>query len=442
MLKTVSSFGSSVGSLNYKGAWNASTNSPTLVSGSGTKGDYYVVSVAGTTNLDGINLWSVGDWAVFNGTAWQKVDGGTTESFYAIAVTSLTGYMYANGSNLVTASTTIPVANVSGAVPNTVNVLAGGLLSGGGALTGNVTISLANVPSGNVTGLGTMATQNANAVAITGGTIGNAVLSNANITSVQATFPNSYLTNSSVVLGNTTASLGSTISTINALTLTNVTVSSGNGTFANLSSGNVTITGGTENNVTYTNVTVSSGNATLTKVTANTVVAAGSISGNVSSGAFSYGNLSYSDTGIVASYANNANTYIQIVMQNTSNGSNASSDFALVNDTGTAYGDFGITSSTFSGSGRFYSANVVYLYSGSVDLVVGTLSANATHFVANNSATDAMTINSNNTVTIQTLAQSTSSSATFATSSLPLVPAGYIIVNNNGTNVKIPYYAV
>ena len=131
-----------------------------------------------------------------------------------------------------------------------------------------------------------------------------------------------------------------------------------------------------------------------------------------------------------------------MVMQNTNNGTTASSDFALVNDTGTAYGDFGITSSGFSGTGKFNTANVVYLYGGSVDLVVGTLSANATHFVANNATTDAMTLNANNSVTIQTLSQSTSSSATFATASLPLVPAGYIIMNLNGTNVKIPYYAV
>jgi hypothetical protein len=36
----------------------------------------------------------------------------------------------------------------------------------------------------------------------------------------------------------------------------------------------------------------------------------------------------------------------------------------------------------------------------------------------------------------------TSSTATFATSSLPLVPAGYIQVDLNGTVVKVPYYAV
>lgn len=62
------------GGLVYQGSWNASTNTPTLASGVGTNGYYYVVSVAGTTNLDGITDWQVGDWAIFNGTAWQKID--------------------------------------------------------------------------------------------------------------------------------------------------------------------------------------------------------------------------------------------------------------------------------------------------------------------------------------------------------------------------------
>lgn len=78
MLKTVSSITNAIGALNYKGTWNASTNTPTLASGVGTKGDYYVVSVAGATNLDGETLWGVGDWAVYNGAAWQKVEGGNT----------------------------------------------------------------------------------------------------------------------------------------------------------------------------------------------------------------------------------------------------------------------------------------------------------------------------------------------------------------------------
>lgn len=63
-----------LGALSYQGTWDASTNNPTLTSSVGTKGYYYVVSVAGNTNLNGITDWLVGDWAVYNGTVWQKVD--------------------------------------------------------------------------------------------------------------------------------------------------------------------------------------------------------------------------------------------------------------------------------------------------------------------------------------------------------------------------------
>jgi hypothetical protein len=72
------------GDLNYQGTWNASTNTPTLVSSTGTKGYYYVVDVAGTTNLNGITDWQIGDWAIFNGSIWQKVDNTD-------AVTSVNG---------------------------------------------------------------------------------------------------------------------------------------------------------------------------------------------------------------------------------------------------------------------------------------------------------------------------------------------------------------
>jgi hypothetical protein len=76
MLKTVSSIVNAIGALNYKGTWDASANTPTLASGVGTKGDYYQVSVAGSTTLDGISNWGVGDVAAFNGTTWQRIEGG------------------------------------------------------------------------------------------------------------------------------------------------------------------------------------------------------------------------------------------------------------------------------------------------------------------------------------------------------------------------------
>jgi len=76
MLKAISSTTNALGALNYKGTWNASTNTPTLTSSVGAKGDYYVVSVAGSTNLNGISNWGVGDLATFNGSVWQRVEGG------------------------------------------------------------------------------------------------------------------------------------------------------------------------------------------------------------------------------------------------------------------------------------------------------------------------------------------------------------------------------
>lgn len=66
------------GGLNYQGNWDASLNIPFLTSGVGVNGYYYIVSVAGNTNLDGITNWQIGDWAIFNGTAWQKIDNSTT----------------------------------------------------------------------------------------------------------------------------------------------------------------------------------------------------------------------------------------------------------------------------------------------------------------------------------------------------------------------------
>lgn len=92
MLKTVSSITNALGALNYKGTWNASTNTPALASGVGTKGDYYVVSVAGSTALDGISIWGVGDWVAFNGTVWQRVDGGADGEFVNLSATGAVSF--------------------------------------------------------------------------------------------------------------------------------------------------------------------------------------------------------------------------------------------------------------------------------------------------------------------------------------------------------------
>jgi hypothetical protein len=182
------------GDLNYQGTWNASTNTPTLTSSTGTKGYYYVVDVAGSTNLNGITDWQIGDWAIFNGSVWQKVDNTD-------AVTSVNGQV---GTVVLTQT------DISGTVPTSRTITAGTGLTGGGDLSANRTIALANtavtagtygsdsrsitqivdaqgrltsvidqpiaIANTQVSGLGTMSTQNANAVAVTGGTINGATV--------------------------------------------------------------------------------------------------------------------------------------------------------------------------------------------------------------------------------------------------------------------------
>ena len=127
---TSTSWASVAGGLSYQGTWNASTNTPTLASGVGVNGYYYITATAGSTNLDGITDWQIGDWLLFNGSNWQKIDQ----------------------SNLV-----ISVAGRTGAVTLT---------------------------TADVSGLGTMSTQNASSVAITGGT---ATLTSLTTPTVQAT---------------------------------------------------------------------------------------------------------------------------------------------------------------------------------------------------------------------------------------------------------------
>ena len=127
---TALSWASVTGVLSYQGTWNASTNTPTLASSVGVQGYYYIVGTSGSTNLNGITDWVVGDWLLYNGSAWQKID--TTD-----LVTSVAGR------------------------------------------TGAVTLSTTDI-----SGLGTMSTQNATSVAITGGT---ATLTSLTTAAVQAT---------------------------------------------------------------------------------------------------------------------------------------------------------------------------------------------------------------------------------------------------------------
>ena len=121
----------------------------------------------------------------------------------------------------------------------------------------------------------------------------------------------------------------------------------------------------------------------------------GSIASAASKGALSYGTLAYTDTNIFASFTANINSYAQMILENTSTGTQASADFIVSSNAGTSstyYGDFGINGSGFSQAGSFGLPNATYVYSSNGDLVLGSITSNAVRFVVNNSTTDAMTI--------------------------------------------------
>ena len=89
MLKAISTITNALGALNYKGTWNASSNTPTLADGTGAKGDYYVVSTAGTQTFGGVQLFfGLGDWIAYNGAVWQRVEGGSDGNFANVTLTS------------------------------------------------------------------------------------------------------------------------------------------------------------------------------------------------------------------------------------------------------------------------------------------------------------------------------------------------------------------
>jgi hypothetical protein len=70
--------------LTYKGTWNALTNTPTLVDGTGSAGDVYRVSVEGTQDLgSGSRTWHVGDYAIYNtDDIWEDAD--TTDAVSSV----------------------------------------------------------------------------------------------------------------------------------------------------------------------------------------------------------------------------------------------------------------------------------------------------------------------------------------------------------------------
>ena len=336
--------------------------------------------------------------------------------------------------------------------------------------TGNVVIAPATAGS-----MDNMVIGGTTPKAITGTTVTATTFSGsgASLTSI----PNSALVNSAITINGTSTSLGGSISvgTVTSVTGTAPVVSSGgatpaismaaaNGTtngyltstdwntFNGKGSGTVTSVGGTGtvSGISLSGTVTSSGNLTLggaldlsappaiggttpNAITGTTVAATASVSGSSSKGAFNYGTLGYSDTNHLATFQTSVNSYSQVEIQNTNAGASASADMIVANNLTTAttyYGDFGMNSSAFSGTGALGAANNVYLTATTGDLAIGTTTSNAIHFVVNGGATDAAKINTNNTTTITAIQETQSA---ISASAIDLTLGNYFTKTISGT---------
>ena len=95
--------------MEYKGTWNAATNTPTLANGTGDTGDVYICNVAGTVNFGaGPITFAVGDYVIYSGTIWQRSSGavGTVTSVAA----SITGNSVSISNSPIVTSGTLAFA--------------------------------------------------------------------------------------------------------------------------------------------------------------------------------------------------------------------------------------------------------------------------------------------------------------------------------------------
>lgn len=68
-----------VSGLTFKGPWDPTTNTPTLLDGTGNTGDFYKASADGTFNFgNGDHVFVEGDWVMFAAGVWQRLGSKET----------------------------------------------------------------------------------------------------------------------------------------------------------------------------------------------------------------------------------------------------------------------------------------------------------------------------------------------------------------------------
>ena len=100
----------------YKGAWNANTNTPNLNTVAKDKGDMYLVSVKGTQNIgEGSIQYNVGDEVIYNGTIWQRIPTGDVDSVNNISPNANENVTL-DGDDIGYTKTGVNVSNISEAI--------------------------------------------------------------------------------------------------------------------------------------------------------------------------------------------------------------------------------------------------------------------------------------------------------------------------------------
>lgn len=307
--------------------------------------------ITGLTWKNAVQVATTGNISL---TGEQTIDGYTTSSSRVLVRANSTqtqNGIYISSSGAWTRSTD---ADTGTEIVGATVYVENGTLYGGTQWSNNntsITLGSTNITFVQIAGVGTYT--NGSGITLTG-----------NVFSISSSaITNSMLVNSAITIAGTSTSLGGSISqdTITGLSSTGLIKRTG----ANI----------------------------LAIAVANTDYLA--VNNPAYTGTMTTGTLGYSDTGILYSAQSTTNSYNQIIIQNTNTGATASTNFLVSNNSGTSttfYGEFGMNSSGFTGSGAWNIASAVYLDSISSDLAIGTLGNNTFHIFTNSSTTDRLSI--------------------------------------------------